>query len=184
MMMMIKKIYKYKEQVYSSVYAVRNAIWKTERKAFGSPQNADEWAVLGVEYIEEEIADPVPTVDEVRQNKLNELSRIFDAWRSDGATLISSLGFEADADEKASADVSGLVTLGASATFMDAHNEPHELTLDQLKVLQKEIIQSGISAYETKWAYRDAINSAESVDVLNSINISFEPKDFTEVNNG
>lgn len=181
---MIKKTYRYKEQVYSSVHAVRDAIWKAEYKAFGTPQNADEWAVLGVEYIEEEIADLIPTVDEVRQRKLNELNRAFDAWRSDGATLLSSLGFEADADEKASADVGGLVTLGASATFMDAHNEPHELALDQLKILQKEIIQSGISAYTTKWAFRDAINSAESVDALNSIIFFFEPKDFTEANNG
>lgn len=181
---MIKKTYKYKEQAYSNADTVRQAIWKTERKAFGSPQNADEWVILGVTYIEEEITDPVPSIDEVRQRKLSELNRVFADWREDGATLISSLGFEADADEKASADVSGLVTLGESAVFMDAENQPHELSLDQLKILQKEIIQSGISAYETKWAFRNEINSADSVDALNSIHISFEPKDFTEANNG
>ena len=181
---MIKKTYKYKEQTYSDANSVRRAIWKTERKAFGTPQNVDEWASLGVIYTEEEIADPVPTVEEARQRRLIELNRVFADWREDGATIISSLGFEADADERASADVGGLVTFGESAIFMDAENQPHELTLDQLKVLQKEIIQSGISAYETKWAFRNEINSADSVDTLNSIYISFEPKDFTEANNG
>ena len=112
--------------------------------------------------------------------KLVELNRQFDSWRSDGATLVSSLGFEVDADEKASADVGGLVTLGLeSAVFMDANNSPHNLTLAQLKVLQKEIIQSGIAAYETKWAFRNAINSAVSAEDLEEIQIFFEPKDFT-----
>ncbi len=127
----------------------------------------------------EVVSIPDPTLAEVKEQKLAELSSAFTAWRTDGATLISSLGFEADADEKANDDVAGLVTLGASATFMDADNQPHELTIDQLKILQKEIIESGVSAYETKWAYRNAINSAETVDAVTSISIAFQPKDFS-----
>lgn len=127
----------------------------------------------------EVVALPETTLDEVKGSKLAELAYAFDAWRTDGATLISSLGFEADADEKANDDVAGLVTLGASATFMDANNQPHSLTIDQLKILQKEIIESGVSAYETKWTYRNAINSAETVDAVNAIEIKFEPKDFS-----
>ena len=126
---------------------------------------------------------PEPTEEELlaqaKSVKLAELNTKFSAWREDGATLISSLGFTADADEKANDDVSGLVILGNSATFMDADNQPHELTIDQLKVLQKEIIESGVSAYETKWAYRNTINAATTVDTVNAIEIKFEPKDFT-----
>lgn len=126
---------------------------------------------------------PEPTEEELlaqaKSVKLAELNTKFSAWREDGATLISSLGFTADADEKANDDVSGLVILGNSAIFMDADNQPHELTIDQLKVLQKEIIESGVSAYETKWMYRNAINTAETVDAVNAIEIKFEPKDFS-----
>lgn len=126
---------------------------------------------------------PEPTEEELleqaKTTKLSELNTKFSLWREDGATLVSSLGFTADADEKANDDVMGLVTLGRSTVFMDADNQPHELTIDQLKILQTEIIENGISAYEVKWAYRNAINSAETVDAVNAIEIKFEPKDFS-----
>ncbi len=127
----------------------------------------------------EVVAIPDPTLEEAKTQKLTELSSAFDAWRTDGATLISSLGFEADADEKAYTDVNGLVTLGESATFMDAHNEPHQLTIEQLETLQRELIESGNYAYQTKWAYRDAINSAQTVEAVQAIEIAFTPKDFS-----
>lgn len=127
----------------------------------------------------EVVAIPAPTLEKVRERKMTELASAFDAWRSDGATLISSLGFEADADEKANADVNGLVIKGEPAVFMDAHNQAHELTLDQLKTLQSEIIDSASYGYQKKWAYRDAINNASTVDALNSIEIVFAPKDFS-----
>lgn len=127
----------------------------------------------------EVVAIPAPTLEEVREHKMTELASAFDAWRSDGATLISSLGFEADADEKANSDVNGLVIKGEPAVFMDAHNQAHELTLDQLKTLQSEIIDSASYGYQKKWAYRDAINNATSVDALNAIEIVFTPKDFS-----
>lgn len=127
----------------------------------------------------EVVAIPAPTLEKVRERKMTELASAFDAWRSDGATLISSLGFEADADEKANADVNGLVIKGEPAVFMDAHNQAHELTLDQLKTLQSEIIDSASYGYQKKWAYRDAINNATTVDALNAIEIVFTPKDFS-----
>lgn len=122
---------------------------------------------------------PPMTLAETKEQKIGELSSAFGAWRSDGATLISSLGFEADADEKANADVNGLVIKGQPAVFMDAHNQAHELTLDQLKTLQSEIIDSASYGYQKKWAYRDAINNATTVEDLNAISIVFTPKDFS-----
>lgn len=127
----------------------------------------------------EVVAIPAPTLEKVRERKMTELASAFDAWRADGATLISSLGFEADADEKANADVNGLVIKGQPAVFMDAHNQAHELTLDQLKTLQSEIIDSASYGYQKKWAYRDAINNATTVEDLNAISIVFTPKDFS-----
>ena len=123
---------------------------------------------------------PEKPLDVLKDEKLESLNTAFSEWRSDGATLISSLGFEADADEKAVADVDGLVTLGIESTvFMDANNVGHELMLEQLKTLQKELIESGIYAYQTKWAIRDSINSAEDKEALEAIEIVFTPKDFT-----
>lgn len=174
---MIKKyLYNYKE--YSSEYQVRRAVWDNERKVFGKEPEEDRaefWEKLNVTYSEEEQQF---TLKELRAKKLGELDRVFYVWRSKQATLVSSLGFVADADERAMIDVSGLVTLEAPAVFMDANNVPHELTADQIKILHKEIIQSGNKAYETKWALRNAISAAESKDALEAIELKLEPVSF------
>lgn len=174
---MIKKyLYNYKE--YSSEYQVRRAVWENERKVFGKEpeeNRAEFWEKLNVTYSEEEQQF---TLKELKAKKLRDLDRAFYVWRSTQATLVSSLGFEADADERAMIDVSGLFALGAPAVFMDAKNVPHELTADQIKVLHKEIIQSGNKAYETKWALRNAINSCQSVEELEAVELKFEPVSF------
>lgn len=130
---------------------------------------------------------PEKTVEEVRSEKLRQLDGAFNSWYSDGATVISSLGFEADSDARAMTDVNGLVTaLEAQATFsdsgvvfMDAKNEGHQLTLDQLKTLQLEIIASGNAAYQKKWKIRDAIEKAKTKEELEKIEIAFHPVDFS-----
>ena len=174
---MIKK-YLYNDNVYHSEYAVRQAIWEEDHKVFGKEpeeNRAEFWEKLNVTYSEEEQQF---TLKELRAKKLGELDRAFYVWRSKRATLVSSLGFEADADERAMIDVSGLVALEAPAVFMDANNVPHELTADQIKILHKEIIQSGNKAYETKWALRNAISAAESKDALEAIELKLEPVSF------
>ena len=78
-------------------------------------------------------------------------------------------------------DVAGLVTsleaqpaeTRASVEFMDADNLTHELTLEQLKTLQVEIIQNGQAAYAQKWAYRTKIDQAQDVSAVEAIDITF-----------
>lgn len=180
---MIKK-YLYNNKEYLSEYSVRQAIWKEDHKVFGKEpeeNRAQFWEELNVTYTEEEeppVAQHTPTLDEEKLMACGRLTEAFRSWRNDEATLISSLGFEADADERAMIDVSGLVALEAPAIFMDANNVPHELTVEQIKVLHKEIIQSGNKAYETKWALRNAINACGSLEELKAIELKFEPVSF------
>lgn len=130
---------------------------------------------------------PEQTVEEARSEKMRALDSAFTSWYEDGATLKSSLGFEADSDSRAMQDVNSLVTaLEAQATFsdsgvvfMDAKNEGHQLTLDQLKILQLEIIASGNAAYQEKWKLRDAIEKAKTKEELEKIEIAFHPADFS-----
>lgn len=167
--MQIKYIYNGKE--YRSAYQVRQAIWNQERKAFNAEPKEDKeafWAELGVEYKVEETP-----FEDIRNMKLNELESAFNSWYRDGATLESSLGFNIDADQKAMLDVNGLVTLGQDATFMDAENVPHELVIEDLKVLQKEIIMAGGMYYQQKWEKRAQILTATTQEELDAITIEF-----------
>lgn len=136
-------------------------------------------------------AIPEKTVEEVRTEKTSELDAAFNSWYTDGATMKSSLGFEADSDSRAMQDVNGLVTAAESSAafvdtesgggliFMDANNVGHQVSLDQLKALQLEIIQAGQAAYQEKWKLRDAIEKAKTKEELGKIVIAFHPVDFS-----
>lgn len=132
---------------------------------------------------------PEKTVEEVRTEKMRALDSAFTSWYEDGATLKSSLGFEADSDSRAMQDVNGLVTAAEAMaaaetaetklTFMDANNEGHQVGLAELKTLQLEIIQAGNAAYQEKWKLRDAIEKAKTKEELGKIVIAFHPVDFS-----
>lgn len=130
---------------------------------------------------------PEKTVEEVRTEKKRALDSAFASWYEDGATLKSSLGFEADSDSRAMQDVNGLVTAAeaqatysdSGLTFMDANNVGHQVNLEQLKTLQLEIIASGNAAYQEKWKLRDAIEKAKTKEELEGIEIAFHPVDFS-----
>lgn len=127
------------------------------------------------------VAVPAPTLEEVKTQKLVELESKFLAWYETDATVTSSLGFVADSDSRAMMDTSGLVTTleaqpaetRGTVAFMDAANEAHTLTFDQLKTLQLEIVQNGQSAYAQKWAYRSQIDQAQDVAAVEAIDITF-----------
>lgn len=133
------------------------------------------------------VAVPAPTLEEVKTQKLAELESKFLAWYETEATVTSSLGFVADSDSRAMMDTSGLVTTleaqpaetRGTVAFMDHDNVPHQLTLDQMKTVNLEIIQNGQSAYAQKWALRTAIEAAETTETVNAIEIAFVGEDFS-----
>lgn len=183
---MVQK-YLYKETTYNSAWEVRQAINEAEGLAFGDEPKegrVEFWAELGVTYTEE--PDPAPDVESVRTEKLGELERAFLSWYNYGAVCTSSLGFDVDADSRAMMDINGLVIAAennvaqGTVAFMDHNNVPHDLTAEQLKVVQMEIIANGQDAYRQKWELRTAIQTAESVDAINAVEISFVGMDFTK----
>lgn len=120
---------------------------------------------------------PEETLESRRAAKLEMLSLQF-GQASDRAFIDSSLGFRADADETAYRDVDGLVVLLSdqpeqTVSFCDYDNLMQTLNLEQLKTLQKEIARNGTYLYEQKWALREAVESAESVEELDEVTIAF-----------
>lgn len=184
----MQKFWTYNGTEYRSEWAVRNAIKTEERKIFGkAPEEGliEWWANYGVTYREE--PDPVPSLEEVKSTMFEELEEKFLKWYEQDAVVTSSLGFVADSDSRAVTDVSGLITVleatpeesRSTVAFMDHENQPHLLTLDQLKTVQLEIIQNGQAAYQQKWATRTEIESAKDVETLETITIKFEGLDFS-----
>ena len=170
-------------QTFEGVYPPEAAVWCNSH----GDRYIKELEKEGAKRRFQIVAVPAPTLEEVKAQKLSELEQKFLAWYETDATVTSSLGFVADSDSRAMMDVSGLVTTleatpaetRSTVAFMDAENQPHMLTLEQMKAVQLEIIQNGQSAYAQKWTMRTAIEQAQDVEAVNAISIEFHGEDFS-----
>ena len=166
---------------YSSEKEVRKAIFDLERKCFSkTPEKnvVEFWEKFNVKYIEEQ--EPIETL---KHWKFTLIKELFLVWRNNKATLVSSLGFKADSNERANTDVSGLLIAyennqDALITFRDANNEFRALTYAQVKTLQKEIIENGNFAYEQKWSLDAQVENAKTKEELDAIKVEFVGKNF------
>ena len=118
-------------------------------------------------------ANRPPTIEEARAAKLAEINAAFERAGETGHVM-SSLGFEIDANERANRDTEGLITVltatGAAGTmFCDYNNVMREVTLEQLKRLRLEIIAHGQALYAKKWLLREAANAAQTVADIQAV---------------
>lgn len=178
---MIKR-YEYKGLHFTSERDLRKHLYDNKKIALGkTSENASEfWAKYGVSYTEEQ--EPI---EFFKQQKSLVIKQAFLNWRNNNATLISSLGFKADSNERANTDISGLLMAyennqDALITFRDADNEFHTLSYAELKVLQLEIIENGNFAYEQKWMFDSQVENATTKEELDAIVVKFEGKNFLE----
>ena len=135
----------------------------------------------GLWYLKNRV--PTEPVEEARKEKLEELEREHRLAETN-AHVMSSLGFEIDADDRANRDISGLLVTTTdeetSIQFCDFHNQMHEIHKKDLEVMQTEIIQNAQNLYNQKWTYRSQIQSAKSADEVNQIEIEFNYLNFKE----
>lgn len=128
-----------------------------------------------------------PSLVEAQTEMLNQVKEKFLAWYEHDAVATSSLGFRINSNIRAKNDVEGLIKKIESLPesersgiyFRDYDNKLHEVTLEQVKTMDLEIIDNGLYAYDQKWAYENQINNAESVSELQSIVIEFKGRDFS-----
>ena len=140
-------------------------IWEAKPEGYFTPQ---EWA----EAHPAPAPEP-PTLEEARAAKLAEINAAFERAGETGHVM-SSLGFEIDANERANRDTEGLITVltatGAAGTmFCDYNNVMREVTLEQLKRLRLEIIAHGQALYAKKWLLREAANAAQTVAEVQAV---------------
>ena len=119
------------------------------------------------------------TLEDLKEFRLEELVEIFNGWMdSPDASIQSSTGYMVNANNTAKKNVDGLITAMESTgvetiTFMCFDNNPAQLTLQQLKTIQLELIQRGSALYARKWFYRSQIESAQTMEEVNSIEFDF-----------
>ncbi len=122
-----------------------------------------------------------PTLDELKQNKLEAIKTAFLA-ASETAHCMSSVGFEIDANETANRDINGLIVVmearGKETELFRAYdNTFHEVTLDDLKTMLVEISEHGQKLYARKWQLEVSIQAATTAEELDAITITFDGVD-------
>ncbi len=129
------------------------------------------------------LVKPEKPLEVLRKEKLSGLNAAFASVES-GAWVMSSLGFKADANTTANTNIEGLIksmsALGhETVIFCDYDNVYREVTLGGLQTLQLEVIQNGQSLYAQKWAFRNAINAAQTKEELDAVQVEFNMMDFS-----
>ena len=134
-----------------------------------------------------EPVEPEKTLDELKANKLSELTTItskFDNQLVNTDMIIkSSLGFSINADLRSQNNLRGLISVGLEPVdFVTADNSVKSLNIEQLNVLLNERALNSQSLYLQKWKYKAQIEQAKTVEELNKIVFKFEMKDFSKNN--
>lgn len=139
----------------------------------------DLWFVEKNRILEEQrkAEEEYNSIENVRARKLNDLNAAFVEAESSGV-IESSVGFSIDANERANRDIDGLIKSLSPGTkqtvmFCAADNSFHEVTLDELKTMQLEVIAYGQQLYQMKWELRERIESAETKEEIDNIIIKF-----------
>ena len=118
-------------------------------------------------------------LENVKKRKLVELNRkMEEAKASSYVSILSSTGYTVNANTTAKQNVDGLIT-AMTATgrevvgFMTYDNQLINMTLEQLKAIQLELISYGNNLYARKWALRSQIEACKTKEEVDAIVISY-----------
>lgn len=118
-------------------------------------------------------------LENVKARKLAELNRAMEEAKvSSSVSIQSSVGYTVNANTTAKQNVDGLITAMTATgrdtvSFMTFDNQLVELTLDQLKAIQLELISYGNNLYARKWALRSQIEACTTKEEVDAIVISY-----------
>ena len=169
-------------QIFEGVYPPEAAGWVMVR---------GDCMIVGIEPLPDGtrrfqiVAIPTPPLPELaayKEQRKNELNTLHEAAEKE-AHILSSLGFEIDANDRANRDIAGLLVTtaeGESVQFCDYSNIMRTVTRAQLEIMQKEIILNAQSLYAQKWYFRSQIDNAESSLALSNLNFTFYYESFYE----
>ena len=142
------------------------------------------WAIRDTLDIEEYVA-PVVDIEDVRNAKLFEISRIADSFeqsKCEGMYIDSSLGFRINADRRSQQNIEGLIkVLGDNKTMFKLYdNEFRELDINDLNILIVECIQNGLNLYSQKFALQTQVMSLETIEEIENFEVKFEMSNFNK----
>ena len=129
---------------------------------------------------------PAPTLEEVREKKMQELSTKagqYDQYKCDNMWVTVAEGYKINADIRSQTNMQGLIdTMSDSDTtlYKVFDNTFKKVTKAQLSVWKDNCILNGKNLYNQKFAYEVRIANASTVADLEAIDIEFTMMDFSQ----
>lgn len=118
-------------------------------------------------------------IENVKARKLAELKRAMEEAKvSSSVSIKSSVGYTVNANTTAKQNVDGLITAMTATgrdtvSFMTYDNQLINMTLEQLKTIQLELIRYGNNLYARKWGLRSQIEACKTKEEVDAIVISY-----------
>lgn len=150
---------------YETDVAPYVALWEAEKARLDAEAAAKE-----AEYNK---------LENVISRKLGELNlKLEETKASSAAHITSSTGYVVNANNTAKQNIDGLITAMtaqnmSTVNFMTFDNTLAELTLEQLKTLQLELISYGNNLYAKKWSLRAQIEACTTKEEVDAIVIDY-----------
>ena len=161
-------VYKYSEQTTNYLDGIRK--WFPTKSL---PANITEDVLSYLGVVAEDVPDPVPTLDELKEAKCAEINEAFEAHISGRTTI--SLGWDMQFNLKDILMVDGAVralemTGGTEGYLTDADNINHYgLSVLSMKQAVLEMTMTHMQAHAYKQQLRDAVNAATAAEELEVI---------------
>ena len=134
-----------------------------------------------------EMGDCLLSLDELKAKKLQELDDIaasFEDNLNKNMYFVSSLGFKVNGDRRTRSNIEDLISMlpddETTIGYRDYDNQEQQVTRPQLQTMLKELIQTGLGCYTTKWKLQAQINNAQSATDLEQVKIEFKWPDYSE----
>lgn len=150
---------------YETDVAPYVALWESEKARLDAEAAAKE-----AEYNK---------LENVVARKLDELNvKLEETKASSAAHITSSTGYVVNANNTAKQNIDGLITAMTAqnmttVNFMTYDNTLAQLTLEQLKTIQLELISYGNNLYARKWALRSQIEACKTKEEVDAIVIDY-----------
>lgn len=118
-------------------------------------------------------------LENVKARKLAELSRAMEEAKvSSSVSILSSTGYTVNANTTAKQNVDGVITTMTATGrevvgFMTYDNQLINMTLEQLKTIQLELISYGNNLYARKWALRSQIEACKTKEEVDAVVIDY-----------
>lgn len=150
---------------YETDVAPYVALWEAEKARLDAEAAAKE-----AEYNK---------LENVISRKLGELNlKLEETKASSAAHITSSTGYVVNANNTAKQNIDGLITAMTAqnmttVNFMTYDNTLAQLTLEQLKTIQLELIAYGNNLYARKWSLRGQIEACKTKQEVDAIVIDY-----------